>query len=69
MSALDCACQVGRNLLRVILRLPFGYASSLKINENIVSFGQPCEHDACNAVLHNLGQEAEFLWHDAAHLV
>jgi phosphoribosylformylglycinamidine (FGAM) synthase-like amidotransferase family enzyme len=33
----------------------------------VVFPGSNCDHD-WYAVSHNLGQEAEFIWHDATHL-
>ncbi len=30
--------------------------------------GSNCDHDAWYAVSHNLGHEAEFVWHDSSHL-
>jgi phosphoribosylformylglycinamidine synthase subunit PurQ / glutaminase len=34
----------------------------------VVFPGSNCDHDAWYAVSHNLGQEAEFIWHDASSL-
>ena len=34
----------------------------------IVFPGSNCDHDAWHAVTHNLGQPAEFLWHDSSSL-
>jgi phosphoribosylformylglycinamidine synthase len=34
----------------------------------IVFPGSNCDHDALYAVSHNLGQEAEFIWHDSSSL-
>jgi phosphoribosylformylglycinamidine synthase subunit PurQ / glutaminase len=34
----------------------------------VVFPGSNCDHDAWYAVTHNLGHEAEFLWHDSPHL-
>ncbi len=34
----------------------------------VVFPGSNCDHDAFYAVSHNLGQKAEFIWHDAASL-
>lgn len=34
----------------------------------VVFPGSNCDHDAWYAVSHNLGQEAEFIWHDSATL-
>ncbi len=34
----------------------------------IVFPGSNCDHDAFYAVSHNLGQQAEFIWHDSASL-
>src|SRR6202049_1423054 len=34
----------------------------------VVFPGSNCDHDAWYAVSHNLGQTAEFIWHDATHL-
>jgi phosphoribosylformylglycinamidine synthase I len=34
----------------------------------VVFPGSNCDHDAWYAVSHNLGQKAEFIWHDATHL-
>ena len=34
----------------------------------VVFPGSNCDHDAFFAVTHNLGQSAEFIWHDAASL-
>jgi len=34
----------------------------------VVFPGSNCDHDAWYAVSHNLGHEAEFLWHDSSHL-
>ena len=34
----------------------------------IVFPGSNCDHDAFYAVSHNLGQQAEFIWHDSATL-
>jgi phosphoribosylformylglycinamidine synthase subunit PurQ / glutaminase len=34
----------------------------------VVFPGSNCDHDAWYAVSHNLGQEAEFIWHDAPSL-
>ncbi len=34
----------------------------------IVFPGSNCDHDAFHAVGHNLGQKAEFIWHDSADL-
>jgi phosphoribosylformylglycinamidine synthase I len=34
----------------------------------VVFPGSNCDHDAWYAASRNLGQEAEFLWHDSAHL-
>jgi phosphoribosylformylglycinamidine (FGAM) synthase-like amidotransferase family enzyme len=34
----------------------------------VVFPGSNCDHDAWYAVSHNLGQTAEFIWHDAMHL-
>jgi phosphoribosylformylglycinamidine synthase len=34
----------------------------------VVFPGSNCDHDACYALSHNLGQQAEFIWHDSASL-
>ena len=34
----------------------------------VVFPGSNCDHDAWYAVSHNLGQQAEFIWHDSASL-
>src|SRR5580658_3586521 len=34
----------------------------------VVFPGSNCDHDAWYAVSHNLGQEAEFVWHDSDRL-
>src|SRR3984957_4785494 len=34
----------------------------------VVFPGSNCDHDAWYALSHNLGQQAEFIWHDAASL-
>ena len=34
----------------------------------VVFPGSNCDHDAWYAVSHNLGQEAEFIWHDASSI-
>ena len=34
----------------------------------VVFPGSNCDHDACYAVSHNLGQQAEFIWHDSTNL-
>ena len=34
----------------------------------VVFPGSNCDHDAWYAVSHNLGQKAEFIWHDSASL-
>ncbi len=34
----------------------------------IVFPGSNCDHDAFYAASHNLGQQAEFIWHDSASL-
>jgi phosphoribosylformylglycinamidine synthase I len=34
----------------------------------VVFPGSNCDHDAWYAVTHNLGQQAEFIWHDSASL-
>jgi phosphoribosylformylglycinamidine synthase I len=34
----------------------------------VVFPGSNCDHDAWYAVTHNLGHDAEFLWHDSPHL-
>jgi phosphoribosylformylglycinamidine synthase I len=34
----------------------------------VVFPGSNCDHDACYAVSHNLGHQAEFIWHDSTSL-
>src|SRR5438552_5533439 len=34
----------------------------------VVFPGSNCDHDAWFAASHNLGQQAEFIWHDATHV-
>ena len=34
----------------------------------VVFPGSNCDHDAWYAVTHNLGHQAEFIWHDSAKL-
>src|SRR6202050_1519148 len=42
---------------------------SLPMRFGVVVFpGSNCDHDAWYAVSHNLGQRAEFIWHDSSSL-
>jgi phosphoribosylformylglycinamidine synthase I len=61
------AYQVSRMRLmsRVFRALLFDKMKSVPMKIGVVVFpGSNCDHDAWYAFSHNLGQQAEFLWHD-----